>query len=213
MKTIYIYVLDTLADWELGYVTAELNSRRFFKVDAPKVRIKTVSHLNQPISTMGGIEITPDCLVKEIKLNENSILLLPGADTWNQSEHTGILDVAREILSSGGTVGAICGATVTIANIGLLNETPHTSNGEGFLDMFCPSYRGQKFYLDQPSVSSNNIITAGSTGSLMWTKQIIEKLNVFEKDTLEAWFNYFSTGKANHFFELMQTLPSSNQNQ
>lgn len=213
MKTIYIYVLDTLADWELGYVTAELNSRRFFKADAPEVRIKTVSHLNQPIYTIGGLEITPDCLVKETELNENSVLLLPGADTWNQSEHLGILDVAREILSSGGTVGAICGATVAIANIGLLNETPHTSNGEGFLDMFCPSYRGQKFYLDQPSVSSNNIITADSTGSLMWTKQIIEKLNVFEQDTLEAWFNYFSTGKANHFFELIQTLPSSNQNQ
>ena len=33
MFTVYIYVLDTLADWELGYVTAELNSRRFFKRD------------------------------------------------------------------------------------------------------------------------------------------------------------------------------------
>lgn len=31
MFTIYVYVLDTLADWELGYVTAELNSRRFFQ--------------------------------------------------------------------------------------------------------------------------------------------------------------------------------------
>ena len=30
MFTVYIYVLDTLADWELGYVTAELNSGRFF---------------------------------------------------------------------------------------------------------------------------------------------------------------------------------------
>ena len=29
--TIYIYALDTLADWELGYVTAELNSGRFFR--------------------------------------------------------------------------------------------------------------------------------------------------------------------------------------
>lgn len=35
MFTVYIYVLDTLADWELGYVTAELNSGRFFKKDAP----------------------------------------------------------------------------------------------------------------------------------------------------------------------------------
>lgn len=31
MQTIYVYVLDTFADWELGYVTAELNTGRFFK--------------------------------------------------------------------------------------------------------------------------------------------------------------------------------------
>lgn len=34
MFTIYVYVLDTLADWEIGYVTAELKSGRFFKEDA-----------------------------------------------------------------------------------------------------------------------------------------------------------------------------------
>jgi hypothetical protein len=34
MQTIYIYVLDTLADWEIGYLTSELNSGRFFKKDA-----------------------------------------------------------------------------------------------------------------------------------------------------------------------------------
>lgn len=31
MFTIYVYVLDTLADWELGHVTSELNSGRFLK--------------------------------------------------------------------------------------------------------------------------------------------------------------------------------------
>ena len=40
MFTVYVYVLDTLADWELGYVTAELNSGRFFKKDAPGVSVK-----------------------------------------------------------------------------------------------------------------------------------------------------------------------------
>ena len=39
MYNIYVYVLDTLADWELGYVTAELNSGRFFKKDAPSVSL------------------------------------------------------------------------------------------------------------------------------------------------------------------------------
>ena len=31
MFTIYVYVLDALADWELGYVISEVNSGRFFK--------------------------------------------------------------------------------------------------------------------------------------------------------------------------------------
>lgn len=54
MFTIYVYVPDTLADWELGYVVAELNSRRFFKKDAPKVSVKTVGLSREPVKTMGG---------------------------------------------------------------------------------------------------------------------------------------------------------------
>lgn len=57
MNTIYIYVLDTLADWEIGFVTAELNSRRFFKKDAKQLTIKMVGASKDPIHTMGGIEI------------------------------------------------------------------------------------------------------------------------------------------------------------
>ncbi|EPH72684.1 hypothetical protein D929_01904 [Enterococcus faecalis 02-MB-P-10] len=62
MKTIYIYVSDTLTDWEIGYVTAELNSKRFFKSEASLLCVKTVSYSRDSISTMGGIQITPDCL-------------------------------------------------------------------------------------------------------------------------------------------------------
>lgn len=40
MFTVYVYALDTLADWELGYVIAELNSGRFFKKDAPGCQSK-----------------------------------------------------------------------------------------------------------------------------------------------------------------------------
>jgi len=29
--TVYVYVLDTLADWEPGHFISELNSGRFFK--------------------------------------------------------------------------------------------------------------------------------------------------------------------------------------
>ena len=212
MFTIYVYVLDTLADWELGHVTSELNSGRFFKKGEQRVTLKTVSHSKEPVSTMGGLTIVPDCLIDDIVVNETSVLLLPGADTWNDPKHSAIIGKAGDFLSLGATVCAICGATAALASFGLLDKRPHTSNGPGFLEMFSPGYKGQSFYIDKPSVADDNLITAGSTGALLWAKQIIEHLGVFQSDTLESWYEYFRTGKPEHFFALMQTLQSGNEN-
>lgn len=44
MFTVYLYVLDTMADWEPGYAAAELNSGRFFKANAPRVTVRTRRH-------------------------------------------------------------------------------------------------------------------------------------------------------------------------
>ena len=190
MFTIYVYVLDALADWELGYVISEVNSGRFFKKDAQRVSLKTVSYSGKPIKTMGGLTIMPDCLIDDIAVSETSVLLLPGADTWNDLKHGAVIKKAEELLSSGALVCAI---------------------GPGFLEMFSPGYKGQDFYIDKPSVADNNLITAGSAGALLWAKQIIGHLNVFQPDTLESWYAYFTTGKPEHFFALMQTLPSGKE--
>ncbi|MVB11429.1 DJ-1/PfpI family protein [Caprobacter fermentans] len=212
MFTIYVYVLDTLADWELGYVTSELNSGRFFKKDAQRVSLKTVSASKEPIRTMGGLTIAPDCLIDDMVVSETSVLILPGATTWNDPKHSAIIEKAGGFLSIGATVCAICGATAALASFGLLDNRPHTSNGLGFLEMVAPGYKGQSFYVDQLSVVDHNLITAGSAGALLWAKQIIGHLGVFQSDTLEIWYEYFSTGKPDRFFALMQTLPSGNEN-
>ena len=207
MMTVYVYVMDTLADWELGYVTAELYSKRFFRADAPEICVRTVGRTMEPIRTMGGLTVLPDCAVDDIAVDAQSVLLLPGGNTWDRPEQGAIISKASELLSAGATVCAICGATVALAGAGLLNDRPHTSNGEGFLNMMCPGYRGQRHYVAAPSVADGNLITASGTGALLWAKQIIERLGVFRADTLEAWHAYFSTGEARHFFALMQSLP------
>lgn len=212
MMTIYVYVLDTLADWEIGHVISELNSGRFFKKGAPRVALKMVSYSKEPIHTMGGLAIAPDCLIDDVIVSETSMLLLPGANTWNDPKHGAIIEKASEFLSLGAAVCAICGATTALANFGLLDQRAHTSNGPGFLEMFSPSYKGQRYYMDKPSVADSNLITANCTGALLWTKQIIEYLGVFQSNTLEAWYKYFSTGEPEHFFALMQTLPSGSGN-
>ena len=209
MFTVYVYALDTLADWEIGHVAAELNSGRFFKKGAPDVTVKTVGVSLEPVKTMGGLTILPDCVVDDIAVSEETVLLLPGGNTWEAPKHGPIIKKAAELLSVGSTVCAICGATAALARAGLLDHRPHTSNGAGFLDMFCPNYKGQRYYVDRPSVSDGSLITASGTGALLWAKQIIERLGVFQSDTLEAWYAYFRTGEAQHFFALMQTLPRS----
>lgn len=210
MITVYIYVLDTLADWEIGYITAELHSKRFFKKDAQDVLIQTVSISKEPIQTMGGLTVVPDCLINDITIDKNTVLLLPGATTWNDPQNATIINKANDLLAVGGTVGAICGATGALANFGLLDKRLHTSNGKEFLEMVSPNYKGQDFYIEALSVSDNNLITASSCGSLLWAKQIFEHVDVFQSDTLESWYEYFNTGDPTHFFDLMKTLPNNN---
>lgn len=107
MYNIYVYVLDTLAEWELGHIAPELNSGRFFKKDAPAVTLKTVGCSRAPVRTMGGLTILPDCLIDDIILDESSVLLLPGANSWAEPEHGAIIKKAGELLAAGATVGAI----------------------------------------------------------------------------------------------------------
>lgn len=211
MFKIYVYIFDTLADWELGYVTAELNSGRFFKKAAPRVSVKTVGISKEPVKTMGGMTIVPDCVIDDIAVNDKSVLLLPGGNTWDNPKHDIIVKKAEELLSVDATVCAICGATVALANAGLLDQRPHTSNGTGFLEMTCPDYKGQSFYIDKLSISDHNLITAGAAGALLWTRQIIEHLGVFQSDTLDFWYKFFNTGNPQYFFALMQTLSNTDK--
>ncbi|ORX53283.1 ThiJ/PfpI domain-containing protein [Piromyces finnis] len=204
--TVYVYVMNTMADWEASYVMAELNSKRFFKKDAKTIDIKTVSNTKEPIRSMGGLTIIPDCVVDDIIIHKDNLLILPGSNQWSELDHHNILIKAQQFLSCGAAVAAICGATVALANLGLLDERRHTSNGEGFLDMFCSKYKGKKYYVNDVAVRDNNLITAGSTGGLLMAKYILEYLDVFKSDTLEYWYSYFSTGDANAFFAMMQTL-------
>lgn len=206
MFTVYVYVLDTLADWELGYVTAELYSGRFFKKGAPEIRVKTVGISKEPVRTMGGLTVIPDCTVSDMAVNEKSVLLLPGANTWEDPAHGPVIRKAAELLSAGAVVCAICGAAAALAKAGLLDERRHTGNGLGYLKMVAPCYRGEGAYVEEPSVADRGLITAGATGALPWARQIIERLDVFRPDTLEAWYRYFSSGEERDFFALMETL-------
>lgn len=206
MKYAYAYILDSMADWELGYIMAELNSGQYFKDRGSRIPVKLVGASKRSIKTKGGMTIVPDLLVENITHDTSAILLLPGADTWKDPMHLPIIEKAKQLLNKGCHVAAICGATTALADSGLLDDRTHTSNGLEYLTMFCPDYRGAAHYKDEKIVVDGNLITTSAAGGILLAREVIALLDVFKKETLEAWYNYFTTGDNKYFYTMMQTL-------
>jgi hypothetical protein len=80
-KELFLYILDTLADWEIGFLTAELKCGRY---TSKKTRCKLILTGNnlEPIETIGGMLISPEISVDDTEFKEGDVLILPGADTW-----------------------------------------------------------------------------------------------------------------------------------
>jgi putative intracellular protease/amidase len=204
--TVYLYVLDTMADWEPGFATAELNTGRFFRPGAPRLRVRTCAATRKPVTSMGGLRIEPDVEVAEIRPEEAALLLLPGGETWLEPGHAAVLAKAREFLAAGVPVAAICGATLALAGAGLLDDRAHTSNAPEFLQQFCPGYAGGPLYQAGPAVTGGDVVTASGTAPLEFAVEIFKRLDVFSEETLEAWHKLHKLKEAKYFYALMESI-------
>lgn len=199
-----MYIQDTMADFEHGYLMHALSLQTM--LGEPKVKLVTVSKEKKPIKTVGGMTIVPDCDLSEIDTANTTALLLIGADSWLNSEQDEVLELASKLLQENILVGAICGATLGLAEKGILDNRDHTSNASFYLSQMSRHYQGHSYYKDEIAVQDGNLITASSAGSLLWAKLIVDELQLYSKTAVEAWFNYFSTGDAQYYFEMMSSL-------
>ena len=204
-RNCYVYVLDTLADWEIGFLAAELNSRRYFAKNT-KLEFVKIGNTLEPIKTMGGINIKPDKAVKDVEFHEGDLLVLPGADTWMDEDNKNIIDIVSDVISKKVIIAAICGATVALAQNGLLNNRKHTSNDKDFLKMVCPDYSGSSYYINTPVVVDDNLITATGLAPLEFSYEVFKKMNVMKEETLEAWYQLYNTKDSKYFYSLMESL-------
>ncbi len=206
-KIAYLYVFDTLADWEAGYILAELHSNRFFKKTAPRYEVRTLALSLAPITTMGGLKITPDIAISEVAESDAGILILPGGETWLEPFHDPLFEKVRAFLDASIPVAAICGATAGLAARGFLDACTHTSNDLGYLKAVCPAYGGEAHYsLSRPVATESNLITASGLAPLDFAQAILKKLDVFHDATLEAWYKLHQTGDAQYFYALAESL-------
>lgn len=207
MKKVYLYVMDTLADWEPGFAIAELNSGRYFKKDADSYKVVTVGLTKDSITTLGGISITPDISLDMLNMEEAAIQILPGSDIWLEPQMKPVFDVVRSVLSAGIPVAAICGATVGLANAGILDQYKHTSNDGEYLKHAAPGYGGAPNYIPEPAVTDGNLITATGLAPVEFAREIFIRLDVMSRETLNTWYNLYTTREGKYFYALMESLP------
>ena len=205
-KKVFLYVFNTMSDWEYGYLIAELNSGRYFKKGLAPLKVITVGTNKEIITTIGGLSIKPDISLDECTLESTDLIILPGGNTWGEDIHQPVLEKTGVALKLGTIVAAICGATVGLANSGYLDSRKHTGNDLEYIKMVCPNYKGEKFYEMEPVVSGENLITASGVAPLEFAMEVMKKLAVFAPDTLLSWYKLNKTNKPEYFFQLMDSI-------
>jgi putative intracellular protease/amidase len=197
--TAHLAIYDGSADGEIGHLLAELHSGRF---TGTPFDIVTVADSREPITTMGGLRVTPDTLIDELDPTDSDVLILPGSEMWDTGGGEAFASVAAGFLAAGIPVAAICGATVGLARAGLLDSRRHTSSSADYLA--ATGYAGGEHYLDERAVIDGDLITAGPQSPVQFARATMQRLGVASERTLEAYENLFYRGDLTAFPVLMQ---------
>lgn len=199
--TVHVAVYDTVADWEIGYLTAHLSNGHHQR-EPGRYAIATVGLTAEPVTTMGGLRVLPDLTLSDLDPSASAMLVLPGAETWEVGALDPFAEAARAFLTSGVPVAAICGGTYGLARAGLLDERKHTSNDPGYLAS--SGYAGAEHYVtDEAAVVDGDLVTASGVAPVHFARAIFERLDVFEPRVLESWFRLYADRDPAGFFELM----------
>ena len=181
-KPVHLAVYDTLADWETGHATAYLARGGY--------AIRTVGAGREPVRSIGGLSVRPDLALDELRPEDSSLLILPGADLWDAGDELApFARTAREFLDAGVPVAAICGATAGLAREGLLDDRRHTSAVSFYLA--ATGYKGGELYVDADAVTDGALVTAGPTEPVAFAREVLGLLGVYEGEVLDAWYRLY----------------------
>src|SRR5713226_9141274 len=129
----YFLVFDGLADWELAHALCEINK-------SGKFEVVSVGFSKEPVTTMGGLKLSPDITLDGVTPAEARIFMLPGGDMWELDSNESLKALLRRFHAENIPIGAICGATLEIARAGLTRNIRHTSNSKDYLKAMVTDY-------------------------------------------------------------------------
>jgi putative intracellular protease/amidase len=170
MATIIIILTDGYADWEIGLLAA--TARSFYGLE-----IRHASPGAAPVTSAGGLRVTPDLAVEDIDPDTLDALVVCGGSAWRRPDAPALSGLLKRSYAGGAVIGGICDGTRMLAQAGLLDEVGHTSNSpETLLET---GYAGRANYWDVPhAVLTERIVTAPGTAPTSFMAAIIEGLGL-----------------------------------
>ncbi len=169
-KTIAVLMIDGVVDWEIGPILP--SARTWF---GDQVVVASVD--GEPVLSMGGLRIRPDAAFADLPPLDADLWLLPGSDRWQDGEIAPLGEALRARVAAGRRVAAICGATLALANAGLLNTAAHTSNAPEFLRDNVSGYSGSAHYRAERVVRDGNLITAPGSSVVSFAVECLRILH------------------------------------
>jgi putative intracellular protease/amidase len=186
-KKIHLFLFNGFSDWEISYLTPEL-----YKSD--QFELVYFSKNGKPVTSMGGLYITPQTSLNELKYGDMEMLILPGGTAWETGENAEIEELTKAVFEIGKPIAAICAATTFLGQSGLLDNLKHTSNDLYYLKGVAPKYSGDKNYQNVLAITDRNIITAKGVAPIEFTREIFKTIGLYSDDKIEKWFQLFKNG-------------------
>lgn len=182
-KTIAVYAADTMADWEYAYLTTQVAQAEMIKPG--RFRLVFVGDGLEPVTSLGGLPVTPAADLADIAADESlAVLVVPGGETYGDG-HERLGETIETVLGRGVPVAAICGATLLLARLGLLDGRRHTSNDPGFLAQ--SGYAGGELYDPVPVVTDDGVTAATGLRPVAFTAEVMRTVGLLPDDMTAAW--------------------------
>ncbi|MGC5702657.1 glutamine amidotransferase [Pseudomonas sp. NFXW11] len=171
-------ICDNFADWETALLNA--TGRAYYGFDC-----RYASPQGLAVTSMGGLRVTPDLALEEIRLEQVDLLLVCGGTTWQSDQAPdirGLLQAARE---RNIVIAGICDGTRELARAGLLDHVRHTSNSAA--NLLALNYAGAAHYQDVPyAVADQRVVTAPGSAPVSFMQQVLAALGI-DDDNLKAY--------------------------
>lgn len=169
---------ENFADWETALInsTARLYYGFYTQFATPG---------GLPVTSSGGMLVTPQLALEEIVLDELDLLMVCGGSHWQSGKAPDLGPLLRAARDKNIVLAGICDGTRVLAQAGVLDTVRHTSNSAD--NLLQTGYAGAALYQDVPwAVADQRIVTAPGTAPVSFTREVLRSLGI-DDDNLTAY--------------------------